>query len=436
MKHLLLSLALLLAATASAAPPAPSYAFTHGRWWNGTGYDSKTVYSIDGRLRTSGSGRVDETVDLGNRFVIPPLAEGHNHWLEVASVDEYTACYLADGVFYVKDFGNSPYFVEKFRDRVNLPNTVDFITALQGFTGPGGHPVEITDQLAGMGLVPKEWAPAYDPQAMFVVTTVADVDARFKILVRENPAFVKVFLLFSEEYEKRLNDPAMRGNHRGMDPKLLPEVVKLAHAAGLKVAAHIQSAADFRTAVDAGVDDIAHMPGPADDPIGDMRRFVLTEADAARAAERHVRVTTTLQWLENELPKEQPDHAREFRDRVAIPNLKVLKSHGVTILVGSDQFRHSPLNELFVLRDLGMFTNAELLKIATETTTAAIFPNRKLGRLEEGYEANFLVLDKDPVESFDNIRTIHLRVKQGRRLLTLPESALKRKGYACFGEDG
>lgn len=436
MKRLLLSLALLSAVSVSAQPQAPTYEFTHGRWWNGSGYEAKTVYSVNGQLRMSWTGRIDETVDLKNGFVIPPLAEGHNHWLEVDQVAAYSACYLADGVFYVKDFANSPYFVDRFRDRVNLPDTVDFITAMQGFTGPGGHPVEIADQFAAMGLVPKDWAPNYDPQLMFVVSTPREVDAGFKRLLHEDPAFVKVFLLFSEEYEKRLQDPAMRGNHRGMDPKLLPEIVRLAHATGLRVAAHIQSEADFRVALDAGVDDIAHMPGPADDAIGDMRRFILTEEDATRAAARHVRVTTTLQWVVNELPGEQPDHAQEFRDRVVIPNLKLLKEHGVTILVGSDQFRHSSLNELFVLRDLGVFTNAELLKMATETTTAAIFPNRKLGRLEDGYEANFLVLDKDPAASFDNIRTISLRVKQGRRLLGLPESALKRKTFACLGEGG
>ena len=47
------------------------------------------------------------------------------------------------------------------------------------------------------------------------------------------------------------------------------------------------------------------------------------------------------------------------------------------------------------------------------------------------YEASFLVLREDPAQNIDNIRTITLRVKQGRRL-TVPESAINRSGDACF----
>ena len=32
----------------------------------------------------------------------------------------------------------------------------------------------------------------------------------------------------------------------------------------------------------------------------------------------------------------------------------------------------------------------------SEATPQAIFPQRKVGKLEEGHEANFLVLDGDP----------------------------------------
>lgn len=38
------------------------------------------------------------------------------------------------------------------------------------------------------------------------------------------------------------------------------------------------------------------------------------------------------------------------------------------------------------------FDNRTLLQLLTETTPQAIFPKRKIGRLEKGYEASFLVL--------------------------------------------
>jgi imidazolonepropionase-like amidohydrolase len=48
-----------------------------------------------------------------------------------------------------------------------------------------------------------------------------------------------------------------------------------------------------------------------------------------------------------------------------------------------------------------------------ELTPAAIFPQRKIAKLKEGYEASFLVLQQNPVEYFDAIYNIALRVKQG-----------------------
>ena len=65
------------------------------------------------------------------------------------------------------------------------------------------------------------------------------------------------------------------------------------------------------------------------------------------------------------------------------------------------------------LASLGVYNNAELLRLWTEETPRAIFPERRIGRLAPGYEASFLVLDKDPTADFSNVKTIRLRVKQG-----------------------
>jgi predicted amidohydrolase YtcJ len=54
----------------------------------------------------------------------------------------------------------------------------------------------------------------------------------------------------------------------------------------------------------------------------------------------------------------------------------------------------------------------------SETTAATIFPNRKIGRLKDGFEASFLVLGGNPVEDFLNTSRIEMRVKQGE-ILTL-----------------
>ena len=63
------------------------------------------------------------------------------------------------------------------------------------------------------------------------------------------------------------------------------------------------------------------------------------------------------------------------------------------------------------LKETDVFSNLELLKMWSETTPRAVFPQRKIGALEEGYEANFLVLDGNPIEDFSNMRRIRMRVK-------------------------
>lgn len=60
-----------------------------------------------------------------------------------------------------------------------------------------------------------------------------------------------------------------------------------------------------------------------------------------------------------------------------------------------------------------MFSNLELLKIWCETTPQSIFPQRRLGRLQEGYEASFIVLADNPLENFENVKSVRYRFKQG-----------------------
>jgi imidazolonepropionase-like amidohydrolase len=56
------------------------------------------------------------------------------------------------------------------------------------------------------------------------------------------------------------------------------------------------------------------------------------------------------------------------------------------------------------------------LNLWTTTTPQAIFPDRRIGRLDAGYEASFLVLGGNPLDDFSAVRTIRRRVKQGHEL--------------------
>jgi len=227
-------------------------------------------------------------------------------------------------------------------------------------------------------------------------------------LIRQKPDFVKVMLSHSEEYDLRKDDPEFFG-YKGIDPQLVPDLVELAHAEGLSVTAHINTATDFHHAVTAGVDEIAHLPGSDE-------LEVIRSNDARTAAENDVAVITTVS-LTTKIKDDLPGYYEKVMNQHA-RNLERLKEAGVRILVGSDMpYRDTSVREAFLLQELGVFTNQEILKMWCETTPGSIFPNRNIGRLDEGFEASFLVLDGNPIEDFKNVKNIILRVKQGQQLL-------------------
>lgn len=409
---ILLGASMLLVALGCAPEPANGrvYEYRGGRWFNGESFESRDVYVVNGVFVANPASPPDSIIELSGKFVVPPFAEAHNHWLEPAAVDAYIQAYLRDGIFYVQDQGNAPSVRARIDSLLNRPTSVDFISANQGWTGPGGHPIQIARQFVAFGTFPSTWTDAdLDKNVMMVVHDSADVAERWPLFVAGRPDFAKVFLLYSEEYEQRSRDTAYRF-HRGIDPALVPNIVRRAHAAGLKVSAHIYTAADFRNAVDGGVDLIAHFPGTGYEPRLGPAAFRITDADASAAAQHEVRVITTLGWL-----REEEDSAQRVmlvRD-VIRPNLALLRQHEVPILIGSDQFRQTSAPEAQDLVTLGLFTPKEALQSWAVTTPKAIFPQRRIGELSPGYEASFLALNGDPIADFGNTSRIALRVKQG-----------------------
>jgi hypothetical protein len=408
------------AASAPGEPAGAATEYRNGRWFDGRRFVEGARYGVDGRFSTARPARVGTVLDLAGGYVVPPFAEGHNHWLEPRAIDAYVAMYLRDGVFYLKDQANASVVRRQLDAALNRPATVDFVSANEGWTGPGGHPMQIAAQFLKFGSFPAGWTEAdLEGNVVNEVDSVAAIDRRWSSFLAGRPDFVKVFLLFSEEYEKRKGDPQFRFK-RGIDPALVAELAKRTHAAGLRLSAHVYSAADFHNAVAGGVDDVAHMPGTGYDAKLGPSAFRISEADARLAAERGVTVTTTLSWLGEQMESDAAG-AEKILDEVIRPNVALLRRFGVPLLVGSDQFRHSPAGEAMLLSRLRLFANDELLRMWCETTPRAIFPGRKIGRLADGYEASFVVLSGDPLADFGATARISLRVKQGI-VLPAPEA--------------
>jgi imidazolonepropionase-like amidohydrolase len=198
---------------------------------------------------------------------------------------------------------------------------------------------------------------------------------------------------------------------------MVPEIVRRAHAAGLRVMAHVETSADFHVAVTAGVDEIGHTPGFRGDEHAQLPTtspYEITAADARLAAQRGTWVVTTLGGVQFLDPLGPDSLRRRAFDHLAARNLRVLRDAGVRIAVGSDEFRDDSVRETQYLLALGVLDPLSLLRLWSESTPRAIFPQRRVGCLEDGCEASLLVLRGDPSADFANTQRIALRMKDGR----------------------
>lgn len=408
MKTRFLLLSLLVVTSQSAAIAADAY--VNGSWYDGDGFVERTVYVSHGRISFNAPDQIDTTYDLAGGYVVPPFAEAHNHDLTTSfEPQERINEYLQDGVFYTKMQSAFSKGFDKLAPHFNTPDSLDVQFAFAPVTGPGGHPIRIRELFFDRGYYEGIFESRDEiPGIGYTeVRDRGDLAEKIPQLLRQKPDFIKVMLSYSEEYDLRRNDPEFFG-YKGLDPELLPSLVSMAHEEGLSVTAHIDTAADFHNAVVAGVDEIAHLPGT--DAIE-----VIRGDDAKLAAEKDIAVITTVS-LTTKILKEMPGLYEGIMQQHA-RNLKRLKDAGVRILIGSDMpYRDTSVGEVFLLRELGVFTDGELLHMWCETTARGIFPEREIGRLDDGFEASFLVLGGNPIEDLNNARDVLLRVKQGRRL--------------------
>lgn len=417
-----LALALLAVAACHHAAPAGSaqraYELRDGQWLTADGFRAGTRYVVDGRLTQRRPRTVDSVIDLAGRWIVPPFGEAHNHNVDYSTpsrTDSLIARYLRDGVFYVKNPGNLPRGRDSLVGRVNVPRGVDAVFANGLLTATGGHPTGLYLRNLSRGAMT---AADGDGGFLWIVDSLPDLERKWPRILAGRPDFIKVILVHSEEFARRRTDSAFF-NWRGLDPALVPEIVRRAHAAGLRVSAHVETSADFHAALVGGVDEINHIPGFRGDEriqFTEPRRYEITEADAKLASARSVWVVTTLGGIADFATNGPDSLRRRQADALFTRNLRVLHDAGVHLAIGSDAYRDDSVGEVTYLATLGVLTPLELLRLWSEATPRAIYPTRRVGCLTDGCEASLLVLAADPSADFAATRRIALRMKDGRLL--------------------
>lgn len=401
----------------AAAQTAKNYEFKNGNWFDGKKFKSKTFYSVGSVFSDKKPERIDESIDLQNGYVVPPFADAHTHNFDGAfNLEKIIKNYLADGVFYAKVQTNTLSGARAAAKSVNLPTSVDVAYSHGALTASYGHGVEVYEGLALLrkpgANTPEEVqklraSKVRENDAYYIIDTERDLETKWSKILDGKPDFLKIYLLTTEEFDARKNRTDTVGD-RGLDPRLVPLIVEKARAAGLRVSAHVDTVADYRVALRAGVSEMAHLPGYYITLAEDVKKVTLTEADARETARRKIWVVPAPIYNQYLSIAE-----RKKTDDVLRNNLRVLNRASAPIAFGSDRYGSTPVEDVFHIAGLGVFTNLELLKIWSEDTPRTIFPRRKIGKLRNGYEASFLVLTGDPLKDFAQVKNINFRFKQG-----------------------
>jgi imidazolonepropionase-like amidohydrolase len=237
------------------------------------------------------------------------------------------------------------------------------------FTAPGGYPV-----------------PVFGPDAAVEVPDAQAARAAVGQHIAGGAALIKVAV----EPGGSAGAPWSGAHHEaGADPppwpipslEVLRAIVEEAHAHGLVVSAHLSGSVGATLALDAGIDEWAHVPC---DPISDDL--------VARAAAAGVRVVSTLDTL---------SHTAGVAH-----NARRLVDAGIRLLYGTD-LAHTDVpwgidaqELLFMLQSAhGALTPLDVLSAATARAGEHL-GLAPLGRLVEGAPADLIGVRGNPLEQF------------------------------------
>ena len=259
--------------------------------------------------------------------------------------------------------------------------------------------------------------------------THAEINQALDLLKAQHADFVKAYLLFSDDYAARRDDPKFEGL-RGLNPANMPYLVAAARRRGLPTYVHVETRPDLMTAVRAGAAFAGHLPAYRDiETAKELALMTLTDADSREIAKRKMMVIPTYGLARETYTAAagKPGFDPAQRDRVYATqgqNIRRLVRDGVVFLTGTDR-NPSIVDEIEHWVSVGGMTRAEALKFAL-ASGRRMEPRRRIGCFDAGCEADFLVLAKDPTRNLESLRSITKIVKGGLEV-TRPSPAEGQK---------
>ncbi len=393
----------------------------NGQFFKDSAFQEGVWYSVNGVLSTKMPARIDTTIDLHGRWVVPALGDA----LCLSIADNNLAGNVAN-----------LYAEEGFLYLLVAENTLEGRAEAEKVLAAGHRPeAAYANGLAtSSGAAPvlaaeAKFAKVYDEpsiarkkdeliasgmmagNAYWTFDTKEDVkQPLLPFLSKKKPA--NKWKQFIDQKPQALilylrNTGAQA--QPGMNPEVAKMLAKNGHKAKIPVFAYVETVADVRLALSLGVDALLGLPGANWDGKGSADAYRLSDEDLALMAKKGTAVAPLFALTQH----------REVADRKAVQTyqsetLKRLFNSNVKVCMGSGDPQRSARNELNYWFQLGGLNIPKALHAMCETTPQVIFPNRKIGRIAEGYEANLVVLDENPMGNILKVRNIWFTLKGGK----------------------
>lgn len=187
-----------------------------------------------------------------------------------------------------------------------------------------------------------------------------------------------------------------------MDTAIVKAAVGVAHAQGKPVFAHPQNRVGLDNAVVGGVDVLAHtIPG----------EFKYTDEELTHFKSQGTALEPTLTLWTTIIPDAT---ATAYILQAAVDQLKAFSSHGGTVLFGTDVGFISVYDTSLELEFMHRALSTNEVLASLTTNPAAYFKAEKKGRVEQGFDADVVVLEADPAADVRNLAKVEYTIRGGQ----------------------
>jgi imidazolonepropionase-like amidohydrolase len=353
-----------------------------------------TVVVVNGHIQSVGHGAAPPAspatlIDLKDRWLLPGFVDAHAHIGDLASARRA----LRSGATTVRDMGVN-HFADIGIRELNHAGVADLPDIVAAGYHVRPHPAEefFLDFPQMAGLMPGVHGPE-------------NVRRMVRSLASRGVNVIKVMAT------QRAGLPETDPRIREFSEEELGAIVDEAHKAGLWVAAHAHGDEGAAAAVRAGVHSIEH-------------GTFLSDATLRLMKEKGVYFVPTIATVQDlsDPGGDYDDPILQIRGRVMMPRVREVTSKawklGIKIVAGTDtgylprSNRRIP-DEIVELAGVGI-PPMDAIKAATSVSAECLGVDKRTGSIRPGYEADFVVVDRNPLDDIRYVEDVLMVVNNGR----------------------